>query len=101
MITITLDLVVKSNWYDMIESDIKKEEYREVKPFWIKRLIDNYEMLECNHEFKHFDAVRFHRGYTNKACTFKLRGITIGKGNPEWGAPDKEVFILKLGDSLS
>jgi hypothetical protein len=23
--------------------------------------------------------------------------ITIGKGNPEWGAPTEDVFIIKLG----
>jgi hypothetical protein len=32
---------------------------------------------------------------------FELKGITIGKGNTEWGAPkDKEVFILKLGNRI-
>jgi hypothetical protein len=28
---------------------------------------------------------------------FELDEMTIGKGKPEWGAPDDEVFILKLG----
>lgn len=36
-----LDLVLKSKWYDMINSGEKKEEYREFKPYWIKRLCDN------------------------------------------------------------
>ena len=32
---------------------------------------------------------------------FKLNDISIGYGNPEWGAPkDKEVFILKLGNRI-
>jgi hypothetical protein len=32
---------------------------------------------------------------------FELKGITIGMGKPEWGAPeDKKVFILKLGDKI-
>ena len=34
----TLHLVLKKQWYDLIESGIKKEEYREIKPYWIKRL---------------------------------------------------------------
>ena len=29
-----------------------------------------------------------------------IESITIGKGNPEWGAPDKEVFIIKLGKRI-
>lgn len=34
----TLHLVLKKKWYELIESGIKKEEYREIKPYWIKRL---------------------------------------------------------------
>ena len=26
--------------------------------------------------------------------------ITIGKGNPEWGAPKEDVFIIKLGNKV-
>ena len=37
-----LHLVLKGKWYDMILSDIKKEEYREIKPFWIKRLCEDW-----------------------------------------------------------
>ena len=33
-----LDLVLKGQWYDMIESGEKPEEYRDKKPYWIKRL---------------------------------------------------------------
>ena len=32
-----LNLPLKAKWYDMIESGIKTEEYREFKPYWIKR----------------------------------------------------------------
>lgn len=32
---------------------------------------------------------------------FKLNGISIGKGHSEWGAPDNEVFILKLGNRIN
>lgn len=34
-----LDLVLKGKWYDMIASGEKREEYREIKPYWIKRII--------------------------------------------------------------
>lgn len=29
-----LDLPLKAKWYDMIESGVKPEEYREIKPYW-------------------------------------------------------------------
>ena len=35
----TLHLVLKHKWYEMIESGIKTEEYREIKPYWVKRLL--------------------------------------------------------------
>lgn len=31
---------------------------------------------------------------------FEIESITIGKGNPEWGAPTEDVFIIKLGKRL-
>ena len=36
---IVLDLPLKKEWYEMIESGIKKEEYREIKPYWCNRLL--------------------------------------------------------------
>lgn len=35
-----LDLPLKKEWYNMIESGIKKEEYREIKPHWCNRFLD-------------------------------------------------------------
>ena len=35
---IILELVLKGKWYDMIERGAKLEEYREIKPYWDKRL---------------------------------------------------------------
>ena len=36
-----LHLVLKRNWWDMIASGEKKEEYREVGHDWATRLLDN------------------------------------------------------------
>lgn len=106
-------LVLKKQWYDMIESGEKKEEYREIKPYWQKRLLDCYQKKDCTNIscqdcseipwlqwFKTYNAVQFSRGYTNKNITFELKEITIGRGRKEWGAPDYETFILKLGEKL-
>ena len=110
-----LNLILKGKWYDMIESGRKIEEYREIKPYWIKRLCDGsytYDRcatcngercLDCLQAFKrykynHYDAVNFSRGYTKRKMMFEIKGMTIGKGIPEWGAPkNKLVFIIELG----
>ena len=36
----TLHLNLKKKFFDMILSGYKKEEYREIKPFWIKQLME-------------------------------------------------------------
>ena len=83
----TLHLVLKHKWYDMIASGEKKEEYREIKPYWTKRLT-----YPCRYTY-----VCFHRGYTSTTMTFAIKSIGTGQGNPEWGAPNDPVFIIKLG----
>lgn len=99
----TLFLPLKKKWYEMIESGIKTEEYREIKPYWVKRLQrEVYNFYDGNMVSisKNFDAVKFSYGYTKRTMTFKCKGIRIGKGRPEWGAPDKDVFIIELGEKL-
>lgn len=123
-----LDLVLKHKWYDMIASGAKREEYREIKPYWAKRLFltGDYMVVLKPHEYKagtedyakcvkrlsqpngysdyarwnSYTHIRFRRGYTNTTMLFKCEGITIGKGNPSWGAPEEEVFIIKLGERV-
>ena len=113
-----LDLPLKAQWYLMQESGEKTEEYREITPYWVKRLVwdeDNDEQVSdedieliCSRSKdveNIFDAgwkpkpcthVRFRYGYTKRTFTHKIDSITIGYGKPEWGAPkDKEVFIIK------
>lgn len=57
-------------------------------------------------EIAEYDAVRIPIRIRNhvhpyKYANFVCEGITIGKGNPAWGAPeDEEVFIIKLGKRL-
>lgn len=126
-----LDLSLMFVWYGMIDTGEKPEEYREIKPYWFMRLIDyDSEMYMDNNpiptyfgnsapfdtpakailwdmdmagalEFKQFTHIRFRRGYTKTTMLFEIKSISIGIGNPQWGAPeDKEVFIIKLGKRL-
>ena len=58
-------------------------------------------LLEWGPQFKDYDAVCFSYGYTKRQMLWECKGITIGKGRPEWGAPDHETFIIKLGNRLN
>ena len=53
-----LDLVLTYHWYDMIESGEKKEEYRKIKPYWIRRLIEQPMYEDSGHVFfRDYDCV--------------------------------------------
>lgn len=126
-----LELPLMFVWYDMIDVGEKPEEYREIKPYWFKRFVDYDPEMYVNKnpiptyfensapsdtpakailwdidmsgalEFKQFTHVRFRRGYTKTTMLFEIKRITIGYGNPKWGAPkDRKVFIIKLGKKL-
>ena len=46
-----------------------------------------------------YTHVRFRDGYTRRAMLYKIDEITVGRGNPNWGAPtDRDVFIISLGE---
>lgn len=96
----TLYLPLKKEWYKMIESGEKREEYRETSNYWKSRLMQySLRYGVRDYVFKPLDDVRFSYGYTKKTITFKIDTITIGRGKPEWGAPtDRDVFIIKLGE---
>jgi len=88
-----LHLTLKKKWFDMIASGEKREEYREMKPYWHKRLNN-----------KSYDAIHFRNGYSKDAPNMlvELKEICSSLGIIEWGAPDKEpVYILKLGKILN
>lgn len=88
----TLHLILKKKWYNMIESGEKKEEYREIKPFWQKRL-----QMPNLFDLVHYDTVTFHYGYSNRTMTFKIKDIVIAEGKSEWGAePGKKYFVIKI-----
>ena len=103
-----LDLPLKRTWYEMIESGIKTEEYREVKPYWCKRLVScricvcHWGETSCMFpdsvpDVKKYTHVRFRYGYTSRTMLREIESISIGYGKPEWGAPtDKQVFIIKF-----
>lgn len=104
-----LTLTVSKQWFDMIVADEKIEEYREIKPYWIKRLTTNCEVeydvaLEtyCGKVlYRPYTHVLFINGYRNDSPRIekKIESITIGK--PKKGlCPDKwldkEFFVIKF-----
>ena len=115
----TLHLNLKRQWYDMILSGEKKEEYREIKQYWIDRLVAaiwSSEFSQLSHEdrirhhlgedkiqFEIFDTITFSNGYSKDRDSFviELKSIEIKEGNSKWGAiPGEKYFCLQLGEVL-
>ena len=88
-----LILPIKKKWFDMIKSGEKKEEYREIKPYWTTRL-----MNEMKKNFRISTWVLFRNGYRKDSPTIKCKCVLRkGTGKPEWGAePNKEYYILDI-----
>lgn len=118
-----LQLSLKKQWFEMTKSGIKTEDYREITPYWAKRLVgvwkwNKYEFglfptlkdsFMSNHQilsFKNFNTNIMTLGYpkstdTDRILRLEHKGIEIGYGNPEWGAePNKYYFIIKHGKQL-
>ena len=104
----TLPMTLKKKWFDMIVSGEKKEEYRESKVYWLKRLVEEVVPIGNYMEtmvFKKFDTVTFKNGYSKNAPTVEVELKDIEyrngfrNGVPAWGAVDGEpYFVLILGN---
>lgn len=105
-----LNLILTYQWYDRHLAD-KHEDYRNITPYWAKRLCSNYNK-ECKDKRppgmsvlcigclafvpKRFKTVILHKGYSSQISTKEHQTTTIGIGNLDWGASDKAQFIIKL-----
>lgn len=119
-----LHLTLKKKWFDMIASGEKKEEYREIKPYWISRLVDllgypaqwqinegyafewpvGSGLMHSMDKALQYDVVEFRNGYSKNApkIIVEIKDIVQDYGKEEWGAEyNKPYFVIKLGNITS
>lgn len=95
-------LNLKKKWFDMILSGEKKEEYREIKPYFIKRFKRSGH-IHINKTWWPFSMVEiiFSNGYRadRRQMKAEITGMRFHeKGLKNWGAdPCEFYFILELG----
>ena len=99
-----LVLPTKKKWFDMILSGEKKEEYRDVKPYYDSRLnkfchISTRNVMENYIPNNTFEVI-FRNGYSKSSPSIKcLCSCWYGEGKVDWGAePNKEYYILRILD---
>ena len=104
-----LHLTLKKKWFDMILSGEKREEYREIKSYWIRRLLymgfvdPERPFIFSDNEIP-YDVLEFRNGYSpnSPSMIVEYKGVEVGNTNEGWSDDYKtEVFILKLGSILS
>lgn len=110
----TLHLTLKKEWFDMIATGVKKEEYREIKEYWTRRLVGNWHQYESNQVIYKseymlpygIDRIEFRNGYKPDSPRIVVEwiGLEVGKPNMDWfpkdGDLEEDVFILKLGNVI-
>lgn len=113
----SLQLSLKTEWFEMTKSGIKTEDYRELTDYWFRRLVDSHSYLSLEYfmkvvhqikgnAFKQFDSNIMTLGYPkstdkDRIIKFEHAGIEIRTGREEWGAePGKLYFVIKHGKQL-
>lgn len=108
----TLRLTLKKQWFDMILSRQKPEEYRALSDYWCNRFcVKNWHGFEIE-IFEHaldysklqFKTITFTNGYGKHRpqMVVEFKGIEVREGNADWGADLYQTyFVLKLGKILS
>ena len=98
-----LTLPIKKKWFDMILSGEKKEEYREIKPYYMTRFANigllNMELESLNYvETGNERQIMFRNGYSKNSPSFLADvSLNIGMGKTELGAePGKKYFVLNI-----
>lgn len=91
-----LHLTLKKKWFDLIASGKKTEEYRDIKPYWTRRLIDR-------NGYRHFDEVHFRNGYKKDSPFMRVICKEIDSPmtneNIVFGS-DLDRYVIKLGKIL-
>ncbi len=84
-----LHLVLKYEWFDKIACGEKTTEYRECSEHWNQRF-----------ENKHYDLVRFQRGYYKNPANmlFAIKNIRKWHGDNDLNLPT--VWAIDLGERI-
>jgi len=80
-----LHLTLKRKWFDLIASGKKPVDYREYKPYWVKRLVG-----------KEFQEIHFRNGYAKDAPFMRVQCLGI-VNVPDTGG---WLFKPKHGENL-
>lgn len=94
-----LELNLHGHYFDMIESGMKPEEYRDIKPFFNRIFRAGQIKVRGTWYPAENVLIRFSNGYQRdrRQMIVQCTGIRSGYGHTQLGAPqNKPVYILQL-----
>lgn len=100
---------LKKQWYDKIASGEKRIEYREVKPYWMRRFVNAYIALTHKPLPEHFKEGGFNYmsadipcilrlGYTKRYMTAKITKVEVVDGKDTDLKIDKPVYAIHFAE---
>ena len=110
-----LTLPIKKKWFDMILSGEKKEEYREITPYYEIRFMNLFGVVFCGGTWIKFSEIglsecakdemqeiTFRNGYSKDSHSFIAKcTLSIGEGKTECGAESgRKYFVLTIHNIL-
>ncbi|MBR5180257.1 MAG: ASCH domain-containing protein [Lachnospiraceae bacterium] len=96
-----LILTIKKQWFDMIAVGVKKEEYRDIKPYYTSRFTSIGLLDKTSRPTNTSVWIMFRNGYSKSSPTLKaLCRLDVKQGNTTWGAePDTTYYTLKIEET--
>ena len=97
---------LKKEWYEKIHSGEKRIEYREVKPYWMRRLRsgtrDNFDITDIGYFYTFATGVLpkcvLRLGYTKRQMTADITMIEVVNGKDTDLRVDKPVYAIHLAN---
>jgi len=95
-----LHLTLKKKWFDLIACGKKTVEYRDDKPYWATRLMEN------DGKQKHYDEIWFRNGYSKTSPFMRVEylgcdWVDFVPQTANGEVLEGPVFEIKLGKVLS
>ena len=94
-----LTLPTKGKWFDMIDSGVKREEYRSMD-YWAVRVLNWIERYEDEPQSANL-VVSFQRGYRKPSMSFVVTDVAFvlacRKPRIDWGEPKEQHIKICLG----
>lgn len=94
-----LHLNLKKKWFDLIAAGQKKEEYRQINPYW-SRFFSGYIKIKGRYYHPTDVNICFSNGYAKNRPQMIVEcvGLKTGPGKTELGAKEGEwYYIIRLG----